>query len=93
MTGGMGGAMVHRSGGGGVGGTLIQEGPAQNKQCEAMMAYGGGKKPNRPSDCTFSGRSGGSARGRIWGIKFQEIYMGCRNKYRTLHDNCCKHIP
>lgn len=78
----------------GGGGTLIQEGPTQNKQCEVMMAYEGGQKPNRPTvRLHVIGRSGGSARGRIWGIKFQEIYMGCRNKYITLHDNCCKHIP
>lgn len=32
-------------------------------------------------------------RGRIWGTKFQEIYKGCRNKYITLNDNRCKHIP
>lgn len=61
MTGGMGGAMVHRSGGGGVGGTLIQEGPAQNKQCEAMMAYGGGKKPNRPTDRPTARSAAGQA--------------------------------
>lgn len=32
-------------------------------------------------------------RGRIWGTKFQEIYKGCQNKYITLNDNRCKHIP
>lgn len=53
MTGGVGGAMVHRSGRGG--GTLIQEGPLQNKQCEAMTAYGGGRKPDRPTDRTSAG--------------------------------------
>lgn len=39
--------------------------------------------------------SEGSTKGRIWGTKFQEIYIykGCRNKYITLNDNRCKHIP
>lgn len=32
-------------------------------------------------------------KGRIWGTKCQEIYKGCRNKYITLNDNRCKHIP
>lgn len=38
-------------------------------------------------------RLDGSMRGRIWGTKFQEIYTGCLNKYITLNDNRCKHIP
>lgn len=46
--------------------------------------------PVRPN---LNKRSDGSTRGRIWGTKFQEIYKGCRNKYITLNDNRCKHIP
>lgn len=55
MTGGVGGAMVHRSERGGV--TLIQEGPVQNKLCEAMTAYGGGRKPGWPTATSAGGQA------------------------------------